>query len=136
MEVEDVWRVALPRDFDAERLAIGAVLIADQAHATQFVRLAKGKHFFEPAHGWLWDRMSYGLCVVHTPNLGRWLYENGSGWRCRELWQTSLLDLTMFGLERAFWWHGRWYIGLVLESHRKRTKIVEAVGNLQRAIAE
>jgi hypothetical protein len=118
-------------------LAIGAVLIADQARAQAIVRLAKGEHFFDPAHGWLWDRMSYGLSRntgTWGQHLAWWLYQDGSGRRCRELWQTSLLNLTRFGLEHAFWWHGKWYVGLVLENYRKRAKIVEAVRNLQRAI--
>src|SRR5687767_1389239 len=46
----------LPWDNEAERAAIGAVLLAPNGHSRRLVRRAYAGHFYDPGHGWLWEQ--------------------------------------------------------------------------------
>lgn len=118
----------LPSDIDAERKAICAVIVGPMEHATKLVQRAKGEHFYDPFHGWVWDRCRWQLTrEKREVDAGTLLN--------RRLSHNPGLELFRC-INSGFWWHGLYYLERVLKEARKRERIMRAVTELQKAIEQ
>lgn len=129
----------LPWDDEAERGAIGALLLAPQKHAVRMARRAWKEHFYDPGHGWLWSRLTYWLTQRKVDFDSRlmveaWLTRERIAERFREYYQGSAAKEITSCLNAGLWWHGNYYVDRILEAAKARARIERATEELHEAI--
>lgn len=129
----------LPYDLDAERCAIGAVMLAPNGHAKRLSRRAYRGHFFDEARGWLWEEI--GLALVKCkfvfddePQIGEWIAKSRIIKRFETTWRGCLIKEMRQCMDAGFWWHGDWYVDQVVSAAKVRAKIVTATDHLREAL--
>ena len=135
---ERLLRSGLPCDLEAERAAIGAVLLAPNGHSKRLVRRAYSGHFYDPAHGWLWEELGTALvkCKLSLDDereIAEWLSRGNVLRRYREKYGASLW-WEIDSCTNCFWWHGDYFIDRIIEVAKIRAKILTACENLQTAL--
>jgi replicative DNA helicase len=135
---ERLYESGLPWDNEAERAAIGAVLLAPNGHSKRLVRRAYSGPFYDPAHGWLWEELGTALVkckllLEDEARISEWLSKSHVLRRYREKHGAGLRQEIGKCLD-CFWWHGDWYVNRVLEAAKVRAKIEVACNQLQTAM--
>lgn len=137
---ERLFASQLPWDDEAERSAIGAVLLAPNGHAKRLVRRAYAGHFFDKGHGWLWEEL--GLALVKRKleldsdvQVYDWLCDSKILSRFREQFFGSCGAEIMRCLDSGFWWHGDYYIDVVLKAAKARSRVITAAELLHEALS-
>lgn len=128
---------ALPYDDEAERCAIGAMLVAPAQHAKRFGKRLWKEHFYLDQHGWLWERLTYAVSKVEWDDkvsLYLWLRKDQWAQRYRARYGGSLSELVASCLEDGFWWHGIYYCDRVMAAAKARARIKRAAGDLSEAL--
>jgi hypothetical protein len=123
------WETELPWDDAAERLAIGAVLLAPNDWSKKLsVRLYSG-HFYDRGHGWLWEQIA--MCKGHPTD--DWYQKIQPAFRERFLGSAAReLGACVTG---CFWYHGKWYTDRVIKAAKLRARIMSAAESLTTALA-
>lgn len=130
---------ALPYDDEAERCAIGALLLAPKVHAKRIGKRLWREHFYLEQHGWLWERASYAVSRVEwddVVDVYRWFRKDQWAQRYHDRYGGSLAELVASCLEAGFWWHGIYYCDRVLAAARVRARIKTAANNLSESLNE
>lgn len=136
---ERLCESGLPWDDRAERQAIGAVLLAPREHQRRLVRKLYHGHFYDRGHGWLWDELGTWLnkcklALDTAEQLKAWLEKAEATERFKERFWGSAAGELRACIDIAFWWHGDWYVGRVLEVAKVRARITGAAEQLNRAM--
>lgn len=104
-----------------EQSAIAATVLASGKAKSRLLARATGFHFFLPLHSWLWGKMR-----KTEPN-AEWIKES------RERFGANLVVCLRDWMDQSFWWHGHYYLDVVIELERRRRAIVAAGRELQEA---
>jgi replicative DNA helicase len=129
--------IRMPFDEEAERAAVGAVLVAPARYAKRIARKLWREHFYLEQHGWLWDRTTYAIGKVEwddVVDVYRWLRKDRWCDRYHDRFGGSLPALVASCLESGFWWHGIYYCDRVLVAAKARARIKRAAGELAEAM--
>jgi hypothetical protein len=127
----------LPYDVEAERGAVGALLLAPREHACRLSRRICGNQFYERGRGWLWDRMAWA--VRQKVDFGKsgdrlvWLTTERIAERFREHFHGSLLKEMTLCMD-YYWWHGPYYIDRIIAAAKVRARITRATNDLAEAL--
>lgn len=129
---------ALPWDDEAERGAIGAVLLAPNIHARKMVKRAFSGHFFDRGHGWLWEQISQALTknilTDRERSIASWLRAADIAARFRRQFFGRAGNEIAACLKTGFWWHGNYFIDRVLLAAKTRAGVVNAAEQLGKAL--
>lgn len=118
--------VFLPEDLEAERFAIGCVLLADGLNAKRAFRELWDVHFSDDYHGWIWGRLSWACKkVAWDEGVVDWLVKDGARERSRKYGGTLVYDLFRF-TRPALYWNLHWYTSRVRGAYKRRASIIEA----------
>lgn len=123
-----------PADAEAERLFLGALLVADQEDRNRATLLVKPDAFHDPFHEWLFRglRQARACSIVvelldflaHEVDRPQWIGRNFAAW-C-----AGLLCRRDGKLERCEVRHLRVYAERINRTHRRRERIAELEGEL------
>jgi hypothetical protein len=134
---ERLWESRLPWDDAAERAAIGAVLIAPNDWARRMVRRAYSGHFYDRAHGWLWNELSSVLCRksndANDP-VSVWIQRADLSPRFRREFCGSVSLEIAACLRDCFWWHGNYFIDKVLAAAKLRASVIQSAEQLGKSL--
>ena len=122
----------LPYDDEAERYAIGAVLLAPDDQAKRIVKLALPWQFYDLGRERMWARLREAILK------GTW--GDMALARLVKRLDTKHPNMTAYEISvcinEAFWWHGPYYVAAVTRLARKRERIIRAVKELRKAMDE
>jgi hypothetical protein len=129
----------LPWSDEAERAAIGAVLLAPTEHAKKLVVRTYSGHFYDRGHGWIWEQMSAAIIKGNTrfdetTEGYRWLRKIHGPFKERFL--GSVTKEIEACVADCFWWHGKWYIDQVIKAAKLRANVMNAAENLSKSLDE
>jgi replicative DNA helicase len=136
---ERLWESQLPWDDSAECAAIGAVLLAPNGHAKRLSRRAYRGHFYDKAHGWLWEEL--GLALVKgnlrlddQDQIREWMQNAKILSRFRsQFYGDGFREITAC-LNTGFWWHGDYYVDQVIKAAKVRARVIAAASQLGEAL--
>jgi hypothetical protein len=136
---ERAWNTGLPWDEEAERGAIGALLLAPREHAVKLARRARGHYFLLKPHGWLWGRLTYAITqkrldIGDNGDFQYWAARERIVRKFRQRYHQSIVPIAERCLEAGMWWHGPWYIQRVIEAAKARIRIVQSAEHFKQAI--
>ena len=134
----DLWlSYEMPYDKEAERGAVGALLLSPREHAAKLARRAGKGQFLDPGRGWLWERLAWairdGADWDHNGDLAWWLTRNRIRERFAEYFQGNALA-EMSKCTECFWWNGHYYLDRLLAAAKARARIERATRDLSAAL--
>jgi hypothetical protein len=134
---ERICDLRLPYDEQAERHAIGALLLAPDGWQRRLSYRLHFGHFFSQSDAWLWEQVGMALKYDnmrfdHTDASLRWMRNVQPVFRRRFGLRVSS-ELAKC-VRNCFWWNADWYVDRVLQAARLRTQVIKAAGVLHRVL--